>query len=79
MPSGFVLINCELGTEEHTINELKSFDVVKEADQIFGVYDIIAKLVATSNEELKDTITNKIHNLKNVKSNLTLLTIEGQG
>ena len=30
MAQAFVLINCELGSEEHIISELKTFDDIEE-------------------------------------------------
>ena len=44
MTKAFVLINCELGSEEHVISELKTFPDVKEVHGTFGAYDIIAKI-----------------------------------
>ena len=44
MAQAFVLINCELGSEEHIISELKTFDDIEEVHGTFGAYDIIAKV-----------------------------------
>ena len=36
MTKAFVLINCELGSEEHVISELKTFSDVKNVQGTFG-------------------------------------------
>jgi len=40
MAEAYVLINCEIGSEEKVIEELKTIDGVKEVHGTFGAYDI---------------------------------------
>jgi len=42
MASDYVLINCELGSEEEIIDSLKHMESVKEVHGTFGAYDIIS-------------------------------------
>ena len=51
MAHAFVLINCELGSEEKIISELKTFSDVKEVNGTFGAYDIIVKISSESVEK----------------------------
>ncbi len=44
MATAYVLINCELGSEELIIEELKHISDVKEIHGTFGAYDILPKL-----------------------------------
>ncbi len=44
MATAYVLINCELGSEEGVISELKSIEGVVEVHGTFGAYDILAKV-----------------------------------
>ena len=74
----YVLLNCDIGTEESTIQKLKEVNLVKEVRGTFGVYDILAKLESDSSEELNNTILTKIRHLDNIRSTITLLTIEEQ-
>ncbi len=74
----YVLLNCELGSEESTIQKLKDVNIVKEVQGTFGAYDILAKLESDSSEELNNTISTKIRHLDNIRSTTTLLTIEEQ-
>ena len=79
MTKAFVLINCELGSEEHVISELKTFSDIKEVQGTFGAYDIIAEISSESIEKVRETITWKIRKIEKIRSTLTLTKIEGQG
>ena len=79
MAQAFVLINCELGSEEHIITELKTLSDVEEVQGTFGAYDIIAKISSESVEKIRETITWKIRKIEKIRSTLTLTKVEGQG
>jgi len=78
MPEAYVLINCDLGSEESVIDELKHVDSVKEVHGTFGAYDIVAKVSAKEAESLRQTITWQIRKIAKVRSTLTLMGIDGQ-
>jgi len=78
MSSAYVLINCELGSEEEILDSLKHMESVKEVHGTFGAYDIIAKIENTDTDKLRETITWNIRKLEHVRSTLTLMGIEGQ-
>jgi len=78
MPEAYVLINCDLGSEESVIEELKHVDSVKEVHGTFGAYDIVAKVTSDKSETLRESITWQIRKINNVRSTLTLMGIEGQ-
>tara|TARA_B100001179_G_C18243424_1_gene255122 strand:- start:67 stop:306 length:240 start_codon:yes stop_codon:yes gene_type:complete len=78
MAEAYVLINCEIGSEEKVISELKSVDGVKEVHGTFGAYDVLAKVEADQVEALRETITWKIRKIDKIRSTLTLMGIEGQ-
>lgn len=78
MATGFVLINCELGSEEAVIKELKEIKGVTEVHGTFGAYDILAKVSSERVEELRETITWRIRKIDKIRSTLTLMGIEGQ-
>ncbi len=78
MAIAFVLINCELGSEEAVISELKSIEGVKEVHGTFGAYDVMAKVESDQVEKLRETITWKIRKIPKIRSTLTLMGIEGQ-
>jgi len=72
MNTAYVLISCEVGAEKSILVELKSLELVKEVSGLFGSYDIIVKLEATSEEKIKDTVVSKIRNLKKIRTTVTL-------
>lgn len=68
----FVLINCDLGSENLMIEQLHNLKDVKEVHGTFGPYDIIAKVESENSTNLRDTITNHIRTLEHIRSTLTL-------
>jgi len=78
MAQAFVLINCELGSEESVITKLKSIQGVSEVHGTFGAYDILAKIESDRVESLRELITWKIRKIENIRSTLTLMGISGQ-
>ena len=78
MSTAYVLLYCELGSEEAVISELKSIEDVVEVHGTFGAYDILAKVESSQVETLRETITWKIRKIPKIRSTLTLMGIEGQ-
>ncbi|MYB30097.1 MAG: Lrp/AsnC family transcriptional regulator [Cenarchaeum sp. SB0663_bin_5] len=78
MATAYVLINCELGSEESVIAELKQMNDVVEVHGTFGAYDILAKVESEQVEKLRETITWKVRKIPKIRSTLTLMGIEGQ-
>ena len=69
----FVLINVEIGSNEKMMDALKAIPEVKEAHQLYGVYDIIAQVESDTMSNLKDAIS-RIRQLEKVRSTLTMVT-----
>ena len=78
MAEAYILINCEIGSEEEVITALKNIDIIKEVHGTFGAYDILAKIESPQVEDLRETITWKIRKIDKIRSTLTLMGIEGQ-
>ena len=78
MASAYVLVNCDIGSEEDVISHLKTIDGVKEVHGTFGDYDIIAEIESDDKETLRDTILWKIRKIERIRSTLTLMTIADQ-
>jgi len=78
MAIAYVLINCDLGSEEQIIEELKHLSDVKEVHGTFGAHDILAKVESDQISTLRETIMWKIRKIDKVRSTVTLLGIEGQ-
>ena len=78
MAQAFVLINCELGSEESVITNLKKLEGVMEVHGTFGAYDILVKIESDRVESLRELITWKIRKIENIRSTLTLMGISEQ-
>ena len=83
MPTSFVLINSNLGTDVEIIAKIKNMladqkDVEFEIHGVYGVYDIIVKLSSDNSEKLRSIVTNDIRKIENVQSTLTMMVIEQQ-
>ncbi len=76
MSRAYVLLTVESGEEDNVLNELAKIKGVEESYFSYGVYDIIVKVKAESMETLKKLVTNKIRSLNQVRSTLTLITVE---
>ncbi len=78
MHSAFVLMNAELGKENHIVNEIKKIVSVKEVYPVYGVYDVLMVIESDSMEALRETITSKIRKLDGIKSTLTMIIVKDQ-
>ena len=78
MATAYVLVNCELGSEESIIQQLKNVDGIIEVHGTFGAYDILAKVESTTVEALRESITWKIRKIDQIRSTLSLMCVEGQ-
>ena len=84
MPTSYILINSDLGTDESIITKLKELldnekNTQYEIQGVYGVYDIVLKLSSDDIDSLRSTITNKIRKITSVQSTLTMMVIEEQG
>ena len=73
VPSAYILINCELGSENETIKKIRIIPEVVEVYRVFGVYDIIVRISSDNMETLKEIITWKVKKLDEVRSALSMI------
>ena len=83
MPTSYILINSDLGTDESIITKIKEIladnkEIQYEIKGVYGVYDIVLKLSSDDVDNLRSTITNKIRKIASVESTLTMMVIEEQ-
>ncbi|MCH7940412.1 MAG: Lrp/AsnC ligand binding domain-containing protein, partial [Thaumarchaeota archaeon] len=53
MHVGYILLNCDLGSEDYIVEELRQMPEVKNAYLTFGAYDIIAEVHADSQKDFE--------------------------
>lgn len=83
MPTTYILINSDLGSDVEIIQKIKQIlgeekGIKYEIQGVYGVYDIIVKITADSMDLLRSIITNKIRKIDKVYSTLTMMVIEEQ-
>ncbi len=76
VPTTYVLINCELGSENEVFEKIRKIPEVVEVYRVFGVYDIIVKISTNDKETIKEIIAWKIKNLGHVRSVLSMIVTE---
>jgi DNA-binding Lrp family transcriptional regulator len=76
MPTAYILVNTEIGSEKQVLNALKKINGVEEVHNLWGVYDMIVNVKAHSMDELKHIITNRIEKIPKINSKLTMLINE---
>jgi len=75
MESAFVFINTEPAALQEALNKVKAIEGMEEAEMLYGVYDIVAKVKAETMDKLTHIITYEIRMIPNVRATLTLLVI----
>jgi len=76
MPTAFVMINTEIGSEKEILDEIRKIDAVKESYMVYGVYDIVATVSADTMDKLKEIVTWNMRRLDKVRATLTMIIIE---
>jgi len=75
MPTAFVLVNTEVGSESDVLKDLKKVEGVEETSAVYGVYDIVARVKAETMDKLKEIVTWRIRRLDRVRSTLTMIIV----
>ncbi|MHA7733955.1 Lrp/AsnC ligand binding domain-containing protein [Nitrosopumilus sp. S6] len=74
----YVVIHCEKGEEYPILKSLSHIPEVKEADVVFGLYDVICKVESSSDKTLDKVITKAIRKIPHIVSSMTLNVINEQ-
>ena len=83
MPTAYVLLNSDLGSDESIISKVKEIleneeNINYEVQGVYGVYDIVLKISSNNTDNLRSVITNKVRKIEKVQSTLTMMVIEEQ-
>jgi DNA-binding Lrp family transcriptional regulator len=83
VPTAYVLINSDLGTDESIISKIKEVlkdekDVEFTTQGVYGIYDIVLKISSDNTDILRNIITYKIRKINKVQSTLTMMVVEQQ-
>jgi DNA-binding Lrp family transcriptional regulator len=75
LATAFVLVNVEIGADLEVLGDLGSIPEIREAHRVYGVYDIIAIIEASTMQELKDVVSFKVRSLDKVHSTMTMIVV----
>ncbi|MEX2191901.1 MAG: Lrp/AsnC ligand binding domain-containing protein [Nitrosarchaeum sp.] len=77
MHDGFVLLNCDLGSEEYIIEELRQMPNIKNAYLTFGAYDVVVEINGKDQKTFDKAVAG-IRKLSRVESTMTLSVINSE-
>lgn len=69
----YILIQCNHGKLKIVSNALKKFEEIEEIHEVYGRFDIVAKIICEDRTELKSFIQNKMQITEGIKSSETLI------
>lgn len=70
----YVLLITSIGKELEVVNELKKINGVKDASAVYGEYDVVAEVEASSLDDLNKIIA-QIRRLGSIIRTVTLITM----
>jgi DNA-binding Lrp family transcriptional regulator len=75
MESAFVFINTEPASMPEVLKKVRANEGVEEAEMVYGVYDIVARIKTETVDQLKHIITYNIRMLAGINATQTLLVV----
>jgi len=75
LEKAYVLLNVDIGSGKDVLNLLEEMPDVKEAYQLYGVYDFIIQVEAETRQELKDLI-NRIKGIGKIRSTMSMICLK---
>ncbi len=72
MPSAFILINCDFRSANEVMNDLKDIPEVVQIYPVDGVYDIVSKINAATDDDLRKVVL-RVRYFDSVISTLTMI------
>ena len=78
MATAFFLLNVALNHEAEVIDEVKQIltkqqSIIFEIQGVYGVYDIIIKITADSDDVIRHLALEKIKSIKTIQSAITMM------
>ena len=78
MPTAYFLLNVALNHEAETIDEIKKIlsaenSIEYEIQGVFGVYDVIVKIKADSDDAIRHLALEKIKEIDKIQSAITMM------
>ena len=74
MLTGFILINVEAKKEDSVYDALAKVEQIEGIREVFGQYDIIARIEARNLKEMRALIIDRVRSVPGVITTTTLIT-----
>jgi len=71
--NAMLLICADAGTERNVYDELNKHNEIDFVNELFGTWDIIAKIQTESVERMDEFVSDIVRNIKGVNSTMTLI------
>lgn len=83
MPTAYFLLNVALNHETEVIEKVKKIltsddSVTFEIQGVFGVYDVLVKISADSDDKIRHLALEKIRKIDNIQAAITMMVNENQ-
>ncbi len=72
MEKAYILISCEIGTENELLSQLKEISEISKVTITYGDYDIVAEAETENAENMDNLITSQIRKFDKIRSTITL-------
>ncbi len=76
MVKAYILVKVQVGSERDIFNKLKKMNEVEDVNELYGEWDIIAKIKVNKLEDLDSLISDKIRAVKEIKETSTIIVAE---
>ena len=76
MVKAYILVKVQVGSERDVFNKLKKMKETEDVKELYGEWDIIAKVGGDKLEELDSLISDKIRSVKEIKETSTMIVAE---
>lgn len=73
MISAIVLVNCRFPFDTRVVDELNKVAAVSHVYRTSGIYDLIVKVTADTENVLRKTVSGDIGAIRNVNSTVTMV------
>lgn len=73
MVEAYILIKVKVGVERKVVDKLQSLKEVKDINELYGEWDVIAKIEVATIEDLDALITEKIRDIGDIELTSTMI------
>ena len=73
MVEAYILIKVKVGSERKVVEKLKALKEIKDINELYGEWDVIAKIEVPNIEDLDGLITEKIRDNQEIELTSTMI------